>query len=334
MKIKKIRISKSLVRQIYVFFYVSLQLTLYFIPFNYVSIASEDKSFSFKVDVTLINITVTVTDKEREYITDLKKEDFRVYEDGVSQETTFFNSGDIPVSVGILLDTSGSMVDKLPEAKDAIEHFAKTINPQDDLFLSIFNNSSLLVQDFTSDRSELTKALGWLDARGYTALYDTIFDGLNKIKGGKHKKKALVLITDGNDTSSYLSLVRIQRYIKESEVLLYSIGIGHSERGSYGHGVFSFNKRGDEVDANTLSALSEETGGRAFIMKGAHIVGGIDVIDRACQEIAKELRYQYSLGYISSNEKRDGKWRYIKVKVVSRDNLKVRARKGYFAPED
>jgi len=297
-------------------------------------IASENESFSFKVDVTLINITSTVTDKNGNYVTDLKKEDFRVYEDGVLQGITYFNSGDVPVSVGILLDTSGSMIDKLPEAKDALEHFAKTINPEDEVFLSVFNNSSFLVQDFTSDRRRLTKALGWIDAMGHTALYDTISKGLSKIKGGRHKKKALVLITDGNDTTSHLSLGRVQRYIKQSEVLLYSIGIGHSERGSYGHGSSSFSMRGDEVDANTLNAISEETGGRAFIIKGAHRVGGVDVIDKACQEIANELRYQYSLGYVSSNEIRDGRWRDIKVKVVSRDNLKVRARKGYFAPKD
>jgi len=231
------------------------------------------------------------------------------------------------VSIGILLDTSGSMIDKLEEAEDGLRHFVNTLQPEDEVFLFEFNKTPRLVQDFTSNRAVFAQAVGMLQASGATALYDVVAIGLTKIREGRHRKKALLLITDGNDTASRLSLKQVMELAKRSDVLMYSLGIGHGERGSFGH--LDVGWPGDEVDAAALQALSGATGGAAFIIQGLHVVDGVDVIDQACQRIAAEIRLQYTLRYRSASGRPRGEWRGLRVESPRRD-LSVRARSGSY----
>jgi VWFA-related protein len=177
-------------------------------------------------------VTITVTDREGSYITGLRKDDLRLSENGVPQEILSLTPDQYtPMSIGILLDTSGSMIDKLAEAEDGLRHFVNTLQPEDDVFLFEFNKTPRLVQDFTSDRAALIQALGTLRANGTTALYDVAAAATRKIRNGRHRKKVLLLITDGNDTASRLSLGQVMELAKRSDVLIYSLGIGHGERG-------------------------------------------------------------------------------------------------------
>jgi len=272
-------------------------------------------------------VTITVTDREGAYITDLGKEDVRLYEDGISREIiSLVPDQYTPVSIGILLDTSSSMIDKLAEAEDGLRHFVNTLHPEDEVFLFEFNKTPRLVQDFTSDKGAFVQALGMLQANGSTALYEVIAAGLTKIREGRHRKKALLLITDGNDTASRLSLGQVMELAKRSDVLMYSLGIGHGERGSFGH--LDVGWPGDEVDVAALQALSGATGGTAFIIQGAHVVDGIDVIDQACQRIAAELRLQYTLRYLSRSTAA-GVWHDLRIESPRRD-LSVRTRSGSY----
>lgn len=284
-----------------------------------------------KVDVSLVNITATVTDHDGRAVAGLNQQDFQVYEDGVAQDMSVFHNDDrVPVSVGILFDTSGSMVDKIDEVQDAVIHFIDTTNPEDDIFLLQFNSYISLVEDFTDDRQRLRRAVGRLLPGGSTALYEAIVEGLQHLQAGKYKKKALLLITDGNDTSSQISLREAVATARQSEAIIYALGIGHGEKGSFGHleGIFK-----DTVDVDALLAVTDATGGRTFMLQGAHKRGGVDQIDKACQEAGNELRFQYTLGYYPKNKARDGTYRHVKI-TTKNPNYVVRTRAGYFAPKD
>lgn len=287
----------------------------------------QESDLTIRVEVGLVTLTATVGDRSGRPIPTLEKDDFVIYEDGVRQDMAFFRKEDDPVSVGILFDTSGSMVDKIDEVKDAVIHFIETINSQDDIFLMQFSTEAFVVQDFTDDRQRLLRAIGRLRGRGSTSLYEAIVRGLAYVQGGRHKKKALLVITDGNDTSSEIGLEQAIALAQRAEVLIYCLGIGHGERGSFGHreGVFR-----DTVDVDALLAFTDVTGGKAFLLQGAHFKQGVDQIDQACQQVAAELRQQYTLGYYPNNKKRDGTYRRIQVEVKNRD-FTVRSREGYFA---
>src|SRR6516225_155577 len=179
-----------------------------------------------KVDVALVNIVATVTDETGHYVSDLTEDDLIVYEDGQAQKISHFSqSNDLPVSMGVLLDTSGSMERKIGTATSAVERFIRSVQKDDDIFLMTFANRPDLRQDFTDDRDRLAKALRRVTVGGGTALYDALDDGLRKIKQGKHDKRAILLITDGEDTSSYSSLEEAQSRVRESELLVYCLGI-------------------------------------------------------------------------------------------------------------
>ena len=273
-------------------------------------------------------VTITVTDREKAYITDLGKEELRLYEDGIPREIVALVSDQhTPVSIGILLDTSGSMTDKLDEVEDGLRHFVNTLQPEDEVFLLAFNDTPRLVQDFTSNSGSLARVLSPLWAKGATALYDVIAAGLTKIQEGRHRKKALLLITDGNDTTSTLSLAQVMELARRADVLIYSLGIRHEDRGLFGH--FNLGWPEDNVDVRVLQTLSSTTGGNTFIIQGVHVVDGIDVIDRACQQIAAELRLQYTLRYRSAGSATAGTRRSLRVESPQRD-LSVRARSGSY----
>ena len=286
---------------------------------------------TIRVDTELVTLTATVTDSRGRYRADLKQSDFTVYEDGVKQELAYFNTGDrVPVSLGILFDTSGSMIDKIEGVEDAIEHFVKSVAPGDEIFLIRFSDDAELVQDFTDDRRRVLNTVEQLEPRGSTALYDAILLGLQKVVAGKHRKRALLLVTDGNDTSSAVKLDTVLALARKSEVIIYALGMGHGERGSIDHDVLGGQFK-DTVDMTVLNAFADATGGRGFYLENAH-EGGRDRVDEAAAEVAAELKQQYTLGYRPTNKHRDGAFRQIKVELADK-SLHVRTKRGYYAPQ-
>ncbi len=283
---------------------------------------------TLKVDTVLVTLTATVFDAKDRYVTNLKKDDFAIFENDVRQEISFFSSDEqTPVSIGILFDTSGSMIDKLDGVQDAVKHFIDKTHPGDEIFLTRFGSHVKLVCDFTDDRKRLYKKIQSLEARGSTALYDALNEGLEKVKEGKHRKKAILLITDGNDTSSDIGYREALEMVKKSEVLVYCLGIGHGERGSFGH-FLDIEK--DAVDIKVLRSFSDASGGRSYLLEGEHHAGGVDRIDEAILEVARELRQQYSLGYYPTNRAKDGTYRDIRIKTTNTAHT-VRTRNGYWA---
>jgi VWFA-related protein len=193
---------------------------------------SSSGSTTIRVDVNLVSFPVTATDSYGRYVGSLRHEDFRLLENGAAQHISVFHSEIMPVSVGIVIDTSGSMANKLPQAVDALERFVRTIQPEDDVFLMRFSSGVELMLDFTGDRELFSRAARRLRAVGSTHLYDALADALDRVRQGRHQKKALVLITDGEDTSSHVTFNEVLDMARASEVMAYCIGIGQRERGS------------------------------------------------------------------------------------------------------
>jgi Ca-activated chloride channel family protein len=280
-----------------------------------------------RVDSDLVTLTATVVDSRGRYAANLRQKDFAVYEDGVKQELVYFSTGDrVPVSLGILFDTSGSMLDKIEGVSDAVEHFVKSVAPGDEIFLIRFSYQAEIVQDFTDDRRRILRAVEDLKPEGKTALYDAIVLGLQRVAQGKHQKRALLLVTDGKNTTNSVRLEMVRDLARRSEVTIYAMGIGHGERGSFGH-----DQTGDEIDMKVLNAFADATAGRAFYLEGAH-AGGRDLIDEAAAEVAAELKQQYTLGYRPTNRKRDSTFREIKVELPDK-SLRVRTKRGYYAQQ-
>lgn len=282
---------------------------------------------TLKVDTTLVTLTATVTGDSGRQVAGLEKEDFSVFEDDVRQEVSFFTDERVPMSVGIVFDTSGSMVDKLEDVQDAVKHFIDILRPGDEIFLIQFSSRVDVVTEFTDDRRQLYRAVERLHAAGSTSLYDALQEAFQKLSEGRNRKKAILLISDGNDTSSHTTEREVKDLARKSEVLLYAVGIGHGERGSFGH---AGRADADIVDSALLRSFADPTGGRSVVIEGAHHVRGIDRIDQAIQGIANELTQQYSLGYYPTNAKKDGSYRRINVDV-SRPGLNVKTRNGYWA---
>lgn len=281
-------------------------------------------AFRFETAVRLVTVTAWVTDKKGNRAGGLDRGDFQVFENGEAQEIVDLRVDEnAAFSVVILLDTSGSMVDKLDESGDALKHFADAINPRSEFALYELNSVTRLVVDFTSDRRLIGRSLERLEADGGTAMYDAVDQGLVKLREGRFERKAILLITDGNDTASRTTFETIRRALQTADALLYVIGIGHGARGSFGHGMAQ-----DEVNADVLNALTADVGGRTVIVKGAHQIKGRDRIDDAALQVASELLHQYVLTYVPSGDAMAGEWRAITVKVRNQD-LRVRARRGY-----
>jgi Ca-activated chloride channel homolog len=317
------------------------------------SIAGQEQgSVSFKSGVELINVTATVTDGEGRFVSGLRKEDFTVYEDGQPQEITHFNNERVPVSLGIALDTSGSMTsDKMSAARAAIDRFVyDLLSPDDELFFMQFANRPQIVQQWTSDRRAISRAVSRVLPAGGTALYDAIADGVPLADVGRHSKKALLVISDGNDTNSRISSDELRSLIRESEVLVYALGVDGTNSqvrngptiqlpvplpfpipGGPGRNRRPFPPIGggrrtptsERVNANALRDITDDTGGRT------EIVRGFRDLDGATTRLADEFSKQYYLGYASPGKK-DGRWHEIRVVVKDR-RLAVRARRGYIA---
>jgi Ca-activated chloride channel family protein len=314
-----------------------------------------EDGFRFRSGVELINVSATVTDQRGRFVSGLLKEDFSLYEDGQPQSITHFSSDRVPVSLGIVLDASGSMDgEKWSAALNALDRFLfDLLDPADEVFLYAFNTNPDLVQDWTTDRQRISRALGRIRPNGGTALLDAVSEAVPLADTGRHRKKAVVVISDGNDTSSHIDLPELKQLIRETEVLVYAIGIDGREpsvtTGPGGTGPrfpipVPFPVPGRRypippsnpppmgptrgggsagVDIRALREITDDSGGRTELIRS-----GRDLVP-ATTSIADELSQQYYLGYPAAAP-RDGRWHAIR--VDTRDTkLRVRARRGYVA---
>jgi Ca-activated chloride channel family protein len=273
-----------------------------------------------KVDVDLVLVNASVTDSLNRYVTSLEAQHFQIWEDKVEQKIEYFSSEDVPISIGIIFDVSGSMKDKIKTAQLAAGTFLKSGNPEDEHFLIEFANRPEVASDFTTDITKLQSKLIMTPAKGMTAMYDAVYLGLEKLKEGSNPKKALLLITDGEDNRSRYTFQNVKEFVKEQDVQIYGIGIVDDWNSQLGAG-----KTGRAM----IEELADLTGGRAFFPDSVYELEDI------CTKIAVELKNQYVIGYHSTNEAKDGKWRKIRIKVnppKGIPRLNVRAKQGYYAP--
>jgi len=260
---------------------------------------------SLKIDVDQVMFNVTVTDNENRFVTDLKPENFQIFEDKIEQKIRYFSSDVAPVSIGIIFDISHSMEKKLDFARDAAVKFLETGTPEDEYFLVEFANRAKVAEGFTSDINRLRDRLSFTPASGSTALYDAVYLGLAQLKRGQNPKKALLLITDGEDNHSRYSRGDIREFVREADAQIYVIDLGRALVGD----------------------LAEMTGGHSYRTSVADL-------EDTCEKIALELKSQYVIGYESTNTSKDGKFRKVRVRVnppAGMRKLNVRAREGYFA---
>ena len=274
-------------------------------------------------------VTVTVTDPNGAYITDLQKHDFKLYMDGQQRPIEFFRQDlNTPVSVGILVDTSGSMQPKIPQARAAISEFLRNLNDRDDVFLFAFSGKLFKLQDFTTDHSLVASRLGLLHAYGSTALYDAVVTGLVMLQRGRYDKRALLVVTDGMDNTSGHSLDDVVALARRQGVLIYSIGIGDPNAGpgvAFQIGPLVIGRdEGDQVDVKTLRMLSTETGAKTYNIR---VVGDGGALRAACSEISRELRQQYTVGFLAPDPSTGG-YRSLRVDVPTHPGVEVRVRKG------
>lgn len=275
-------------------------------------------------------VTVTVTNPGGNYVTGLQKDDFKLQLGGRTQPIQFFRQDtNTPVSIGIVVDTSGSMEPKLPQARIAIAQFLRDLNDRDDVFLFAFSDRPYLLQPFTMNHSLVMEKLGLLRANGETALFDTILRALQMVEHGRYDKKAILVVTDGMDNQSRSTVQDVVNEARRLGVLIYSIGIGDPNvsagLGSLAIGPFVIGGGEiDRVDASTLSKLSTETGARTYIIRQ---VGDGAQLRAACAQISLELREQYTIGFVAPDASAGG-YRSVHVEVPTRPDDAVRVRKG------
>jgi VWFA-related protein len=330
---------------------------------------SDPQSFKFRTGVELINVNATVTDQTGRFVSGLNKDDFRVYDDEQLQTVTHFNAERVPVSLGIILDTSGSMDgEKIYAARQALDRFLlQLLDPEDEVFLYRFDNSPMLLEGWTHDKRRISDSLGRIQPRGGTALYDTVAEAVHMAQQGKNRKKAVLIISDGNDTSSRTDVFAVKQLIRETEVLVYAIGID-SAGTPYGGSMVSLGgmQRGrprppmpfpfpipgrrpmpqpppppptnpiPNGNGRWRGGSNDDRVNVAALRDITDDSGGRTEIiryprdlDPATAGIADELSKQYYLGYSPAGP-RDGRWHSIRVEM-RQPAFHVRARRGYVA---
>jgi Ca-activated chloride channel homolog len=286
----------------------------------------------FKVDTLLINVVATVVDGKGRTVPNLTIDDFILEEDGQPQTIKhLLPSADLPISIGVILDASKSMESKIRTAQRAVDRFLSMIHQEDEAFLMTFTRRASLIADFTSDRTALRNALmTGVNVGGGTSLYDSLFQALQKVKQGRYQKKVVLLVTDGEDTTSLTRFDKALQNIRESEMLVYSVGIKGAPGFDMGTDPLSGNARpstlnSTTVDMKVLNQFGEASGGRAWEISEATFGRNMDAV---IDTIAAELRSQYSIGYYPSHPKKDGKWHSIRIRMKNPDYV-ARGRKEY-----
>ena len=277
---------------------------------------------NIRVDTTLVPIPVAVTDPLTRYVTGLEKEDFRLYEDKVEQKIVQLSSEDVPLSVGVVFDTSGSMGEKLAWSRQAVAQFMKTANPDDEFFLIEFNDRPNIAVGFTSASEDIQNRLTNTQAKGSTALLDSVYMAMHQMKKARNPRKAILIISDGGDNSSRYTERELKNLARESDVQVYVMGI--FERPDMR------DRTAEEAHGpELLATVAEQSGGRSF-----EVANPADLPDVAAR-IGIELRNEYVLYYSPRNASRDGKYRRVQVKLVKKPGLpplSVAFRTGYYAP--
>lgn len=260
----------------------------------------------FKIDVDLVMVNVAVRDSDNRAVTNLKAENFQLFEDKVEQKIRYISSEATPVSLGLVFDLSRSMEKKLPFAKEAAVKFLESGTPDDEYFLVEFSSRAKLAQGFTSDIARLRDKLSLEPAQGNTALYDAVYLGLAQLKRGQNPRKALLLITDGEDNHSRYSRGDIREFVRESDAQIYVIDLGRA----------------------LVGELADMTGGHSYRVSPSDL-------EETCEKIALDLKSQYVIGYEPTNTSKDGRFRKVRVKVTppaGMGKLNARTREGYYAP--
>ena len=284
---------------------------------------AESPDYSITKDVSLVVLHVSVVNDRGQFVPGLKQDDFRVAEDKVDQKISVFSQEDVPVSMGLVIDNSGSMRDKRPEVNAAALTLVKTSNPQDEAFVVNFNDDFYLdtVHDFTSDINEMKDALERIDARGSTALYDAVIGSLDHLKKASKDKKVLLVVTDGVDNASRRSLANAVQEAQRSDALIYSIGIFSDDD-------IKHNRSDMKKARRALTELATSTGGLAFFPEN------VSDTEAICAEIARDIRNQYTVAYYPTNSARDGSYRTVQIGLAPQrgsSKLQVRTRTGYYA---
>ncbi len=278
----------------------------------------EGEGAVFRADTRLVVLPATVVDKNGHLVTSLPQKAFKVFENGVEQQIRFFKREDVPVSMGIVIDNSGSMRDKRQKVEASAMTLVKASNPIDEIFIVNFNDEAFLDRDFTSKPKELDEGLTKIDSRGGTAMRDAVLMSMDHVKQkAKRDKKVLLVITDGDDNSSANSLEKLVREAQQSEVLVYAIGLLTEEA-----------QREAKRAKRALDNLTEATGGQSYYPKE------LGEVDKIAQKVAHEIRNQYVIAYSPANQTLDGSFRQIKVTATGPNRPTVRTRSGYYATKE
>ena len=275
---------------------------------------------SIKVDVNLVVLHTTVLDDRGKCAEGLKQENFRVLEDKVEQKLAVFKREDVPVSMGLVIDNSGSMRDKRPRVNEAAVTLVQSSNPQDEAFVVNFNDDFYLDLDknFSNSIPELKEALERIDSRGSTALYDAVIGSLDHLKKAHKDKRVLLVVTDGEDNTSHNSLDKAIKEVQKTDTVIYTIGLLSEE-----------SKNNSKRAKKALEQLAQASGGLAFFPEN------VDDVHNICEQVARDVRNQYTLAYYPTNTRRDGTFRAVQVEVIpprGRGKLMARTRNGYYAP--
>jgi len=286
---------------------------------------SPTDGIAIRVSVDLVMLPVTVTDRNGRSIAGLKQGNFRIFDNGMEQAIHYFSTGDVPISMGLVLDRSGSMAEMKDEVYKAAFHNVGASSPQDEFFIMTFDEETELWQNFSTDRELLRKRLKKIKVKGGTALYDAISTGLTHIRQAKHDKKVLLVVTDGDDNKSQTTFPELLERLRQENVALYAIALWDKDTPfAPGHDLESLAAR--------LIQLGEVSGGRAYFPRSK----------RECEQtslaIAEELHLQYGLGYYPNPRPRGGDWHSVHIQLQlpeeqSKNGLAARARAGYFAPQ-
>jgi Ca-activated chloride channel family protein len=279
------------------------------------------QSPSFRAGVDVVSLNVTVTDREGRFVTDLQEASFRIYEDGVQQEINFFTKTQLPIALALLIDTSASMDEKMATAQEAAIGFAQRLRSEDLAEIVDFDSRVNILQPFTNDVEQLERAIQRTAAGGSTSLYNAIYIALRELakaplRQADLRREAIIVLSDGEDTSSLVSFDEVLELSKRSNTAIFSIGLQSEE---------SRSRTGFREADFVLRQLAQETGGRAFFPER------IEELPEIYRQISEELSSQYSVGYISANPLRNGQWRRVIVRV-DRDAVSSRTKQGYYAP--
>ena len=281
----------------------------------------DNSDYRLTVDVELVQLPVSVIDKHGLPVRGLRQEQFTVYEDKVEQNVALFKQEDVPLSVGLVIDASGSMSSKMDRLRTAAMTFVQESNPEDETSIVSFGDDVELKQDFTADTQKLSRALEAISTTGYTSLYDAILLGAKHLQEeGAHEKKVLLIVSDGDDNRSHYSLNQVLESLRESKIIVYSVGLRDE---------FDDSQMFDSQGRKALKKVAEVMGGASYFPRS------VSEVQQICRTIARDLRNQYTIGYRPSNDKLDGSWRKVLVRIKPAKGLpsvKIRTKQGYYAP--